>query len=170
MGHYRSNVRDLEFNLFEMLALEKVFATGTFGDLDGESVRQMLDEAAKLAEGPLAEAFADTDRQPPTFDPAAHSVSIPAPFKKAFGAWHDGEWFRVGMAEDIGGVPAPAMVEWAINEFALGAQPAAFIYSAGPKMADILYAVGNEQQQHWASLMIERDWCATMVLTEPDAG
>ncbi|MCH9669497.1 MAG: acyl-CoA dehydrogenase [Actinomycetia bacterium] len=170
MGHYKSNIRDLEFNLFEILSLEKVLASGSFGDLDGESVRQMLDEAARLAEGPLAEAFADTDRHPPTFDPATHTVSIPEPFKKAFGFWHDGEWFRVGMAEDIGGVPAPSTVEWAINEFALGAQPAAFMYSAGPKMAGIVYAVGNEQQRHWASLMIERNWGATMVLTEPDAG
>ena len=45
MGHYKSNVRDLEFNLFEVLELEKALATGEFGDLDGESVRQMLDEA-----------------------------------------------------------------------------------------------------------------------------
>ena len=52
MGHYKSNVRDLEFNLFEVLELEKALATGEFGDLDGESVRQMLDEASKLAEGP----------------------------------------------------------------------------------------------------------------------
>ena len=44
MGHYKSNVRDLEFNLFELLELEKALATGEFGDLDGESVRQMLDE------------------------------------------------------------------------------------------------------------------------------
>ncbi|CAA0124883.1 Butyryl-CoA dehydrogenase [Mycolicibacterium vanbaalenii] len=170
MGHYRSNVRDLEFNLFEMLSLEKVLATGEFGDLDGASVHQILDEAAKLAEGPLAEGFAETDRHPPTFDPATHTVSIPDPFKKAFRAWHGSDWFRVGMAEDIGGVPAPSMVEWAINEFALGAQPAVFLYSAGPKMADIVHAIGNEQQQHWASLMIERNWGATMVLTEPDAG
>ncbi len=170
MGHYRSNVRDLEFNLFEMLDLDKVVATGEFGDLDGESVRQMLGEAAKLAEGPLAEPFAETDRHPPTFDPSTHTVSIPGPFKKAYRAWHDGDWFRVGMAEDIGGVPAPSMVEWAINEFALGAQPAIFLYSAGPKMADIMNAIGNEQQRHWASLMIERNWGATMVLTEPDAG
>ena len=170
MGHYRSNVRDLEFNLFEMLDLDKVVATGEFGDLDGESVRQMLHEAAKLAEGPLAEPFAETDRHPPTFDPDTHTVSIPGPFKKAYRAWHNGDWFRVGMAEDIGGVPAPSMVEWAINEFALGAQPAIFLYSAGPKMADIMNAIGNEQQRHWASLMIERNWGATMVLTEPDAG
>ncbi|MDG4663048.1 acyl-CoA dehydrogenase [Mycobacterium sp. 236(2023)] len=170
MGHYKSNVRDLGFNLFEVLALEKVLATGEFGDLDVASVHDMLDEAAKLAEGPLAEAFAETDRNPPSFDPATHVVSIPEPFKKSFRAWQDGEWFRVGMSEDIGGVPAPSMLEWAINELALGAQPAVFMYSAGPKMADIINAVGNDLQKHWAALMVERNWGATMVLTEPDAG
>jgi hypothetical protein len=86
MGHYKSNVRDLEFNLYEVLDLEKVLATGEFGDLDAESVRQMLDEAARLAEGPLAEAFAESDRNPPTFDPDAHTVTLPDPFKKSFRA------------------------------------------------------------------------------------
>src|ERR1700727_1835534 len=66
MGHYRSNVRDLEFNLFEVLHLEKALASGEFGDLDGESVREMLHEASRLAEGPLAESFAEADRHPPT--------------------------------------------------------------------------------------------------------
>jgi len=69
MGHFRSNVRDLEFNLFEVLDLEKALATGEFGDLDGESVREMLDEAARQAEGPFAESFADADRNPPHVRP-----------------------------------------------------------------------------------------------------
>ncbi|HEX2284569.1 MAG TPA: acyl-CoA dehydrogenase, partial [Mycobacterium sp.] len=115
-------------------------------------------------------SFAEADRNPPTFDPSTHEVTLPEPFKKSLRAWQQGEWFRVGMPEAIGGVPAPAMVEWAINEFVLGAQPAAFMYLAGPKMADILYSIGNEQQRHWASLIVERNWGATMVLTEPDAG
>ena len=42
MSHYKSNVRDLEFNLFEVFDLEKVLATGAFGDLDGDTVREML--------------------------------------------------------------------------------------------------------------------------------
>ncbi|MDT5188047.1 MAG: hypothetical protein QOI28_298 [Mycobacterium sp.] len=170
MGHYKSNVRDLEFNLFEVLDLEKVLATGEFGDLDAESVREMLGEAAKQAEGPLAESFAETDRNPPTFDPDAHTVTVPEPFKKSLRTWQQGEWFRIGLSDEIGGVPAPAMVAWAINEFALGAQPAAFIYLAGPILADILHHVGNEQQKHWAAMAIDRNWGATMVLTEPDAG
>ena len=170
MGHYKSNVRDLEFNLCEVLDLEKVLATGEFGDLDADSVRQMLGEAARLAEGPLAESFAESDRNPPTFDPDAHTVTLPEPFKKSFRTWQQGEWFRIGLSEEIGGVPAPAMVAWAINEFPLGAQPAAFMYLAGPVLANILYHVGNEQQKHWAAMAIDRNWGATMVLTEPDAG
>ena len=120
MGHYKSNVRDLEFNLFEVLSLEKALATGEFGDLDGESVRQMLAEAAKLAEGPIAESFAETDRRPPTFDPDTHVVAIPEPFKQSLNAWRRGEWFRIGLDEGLDGVPAPAMLAWAINELPLG--------------------------------------------------
>jgi alkylation response protein AidB-like acyl-CoA dehydrogenase len=170
MGHYKSNVRDLEFNLFEVLSLDKALAGGAFGDLDGDSVRQMLAEASRLAEGPVAESFADGDRHPPTFDPETHVVSLPESFKKSVRAWHDGEWFRIGLDEHIGGVPAPSMVAWAINELVLGANPAVFMYLAGPILADILYGIGNEQQRGWASSAIERNWGATMVLTEPDAG
>jgi len=170
MGHYKSNVRDLEFNLFETLGLERVLADEAFGDLDGESVREMLSEAARLAEGPVAESFADGDRHPPTFDPDTHVVSLPEAFKKSLSAWRDGEWFRVGLDEDVGGVPAPSMVQWAVNELVLGANPPVFMFLAGPFMANILYGIGNEQQRHWAALAIERNWGATMVLTEPDAG
>jgi alkylation response protein AidB-like acyl-CoA dehydrogenase len=170
MGHYKSNVRDLEFNLFETLGLEQVLADEAFGDLDGESVREMLSEAARLAEGPVAESFADGDRHPPTFDPDTHVVSLPEPFKKSLSAWRDGEWFRVGLDEDVGGVPAPSMVQWAVNELVLGANPPVFMFLAGPFMANILYGIGNEQQRHWAALAIDRNWGATMVLTEPDAG
>ncbi len=163
-------MRDLEFNLFEVLDLEKALATGEFGDLDGESVREMLDEAARQAEGPLAEAFADADRNPPTFDPETHAVTIPESFKTSVRVWRQGEWWRIGLDENVGGVSAPSMLAWAINELALGGQPAAFMSLAGPFMADVLYGIGNEQQRHWASLMTERNWAATMVLSEPDAG
>jgi alkylation response protein AidB-like acyl-CoA dehydrogenase len=170
VAHYKSNVRDLEFNLFEVLQLEKVLASGEFGDLDAASIRDMLIEAARLAEGPLAESFAESDRHPPTFDPDTHAVTLPQAFKKSFRAWQQGEWFRIGLDEEVGGVPAPSMLTWAINEFPLGANPAAFMYLAGPILANILYHLGNEQQKHWAALAVERNWGATMVLTEPDAG
>ena len=170
MGHYKSNVRDLEFNLFELLELEKVLDGAEYGDLDADTVREILAEAARLAEGPVADSFAETDRHPPTFDPETHVVSIPEPFKQSLQAWEQGEYFRIGLDEQVGGMPAPAMVSWAVNELVLGANPAVFMYVAGPVMANIVFHIGNEQQRHWAQLAVERGWGATMVLTEPDAG
>ena len=170
MGHYKSNVRDLEFNLFEVLDIENALGSGQFGDLTSDTVRDMIRQAAEQAEGPLADSFADGDRHPPTFDPATHSVTLPKSFKDSVRSWHCAPWLRLAMSEGLGGIPAPATVRWAVNEFLVGGQPAAFFYLSGPPMLEVLYAEGNEQQRHWAARGIERRWGATMVLTEPDAG
>ena len=170
MSHYKANVRDLEFNLFEVLDLEKALATGEFGDLDGESVREMLAEAARLAQGPLAESFADGDRNPPEFDPESHAVRLPESFKASVRAWQEAGWPLLGIDEGLGDVHVPAAVNSAINEFLLGGQPAAFFYLTGPAMLNVLYRVGTPQQRRWAEIGIERNWGAAMVLTEPDAG
>src|SRR6201986_4788118 len=131
----------------------------------------MLHEVARLAEGPVAESFADADRNPPVFEPDRHTISVPAELAKSVQAVKDAEWWRIGLAEEIGGVSAPGPVTWAINEMLLGAKPAAaFFYSVGPAMANALYIEGTEQQKQWAATALERGWAATMVLTEADAG
>jgi alkylation response protein AidB-like acyl-CoA dehydrogenase len=171
LGHYITNVRDIEFNLFEVLNLGDVFASGGYGDLDVDTVRTMLDEVARLAEGPVAESFAVADRHPPVFDPDRHTISVPGELAKSVQAVKDAEWWRIGIAEELGGVAAPAPLTWAIHEMLVCANPsAAFWYALGPAMANALYVEGNEQQKRWAAMALERGWAATMVLTEPDAG
>ncbi|MFF0817929.1 acyl-CoA dehydrogenase [Rhodococcus sp. NPDC003318] len=170
MGHYKSNVRDLEFNLFEVLDLEKPLSEGTWGDLDADTIKNMLSEVARLAEGPLGESYADADRNPPVFDPETHEATLPESFKKSFRAMWDAEWYRMGLSEEVGGVPVPRALVWAISEMMLGAQPAAFMYQAGPSFADVLFKNGTDEQKQWAATCVERGWGATMVLTEPDAG
>ena len=170
MGHYKSNVRDLEFTLFEVLAIDRVLDTGAFGDLDAATVRSMLAEAARLAEGPLSESFADADRNPPTFDAATHEVHLPESFIRSTRAWQEAGWHKVGLTEEVGGTPAPSAVQWSIWELVLGAQPAAFVYTSGPQNAAILHALGNPTQQRWAEIAAEREWSGSMVLTEADAG
>ncbi|HME75505.1 MAG TPA: acyl-CoA dehydrogenase [Mycobacterium sp.] len=171
MGHYIANLRDIEFNLFEVLNLGAVLGSGRYHDLDVDTVRTMLDEVARLAEGPIAESFADADRNPPVFEPERHTISVSAELAKSVQAVKDAEWWRIGLAEEIGGVSAPGPVTWAINEMLHCANPAAaFFYSMGPAMANALYIEGNEQQKRWATMALERGWAATMVLTEADAG
>ena len=171
MGHYIANLRDLEFNLFEVLNIGTVLGSGRYRDLDVDTVRTMLDEVARLAEGPIADSFADADRNPPVFEPDRHTVSVSAELAKSVQTVKDAEWWRIGLAEGIGGVSAPGPVTWAINEMLHCANPAAaFFYSMGPAMANALSVEGTEPQKQWAAMALERGWAATMVLTEADAG
>ncbi|MDF3336992.1 acyl-CoA dehydrogenase [Mycolicibacterium septicum] len=170
MSHYKSNVRDQVFNLFDVFGIDKVFGTGKFADLDQDSAREMLAEIARLAEGPIAESFADGDRNPPVFDPKTHSVTLPESFKKSMRALLEGGWDKVGLSEELGGMPVPRALQWALIEHILGANPAAYMYAMGAGMCEIFYNNATEEQKKWAVLGAERGWGATMVLTEPDAG
>lgn len=170
MGHYIANVRDLEFNLFEVLDVGAVLGSGGYGDLDEETARTILAEAARLAEGPVAETFAFADRNPPVFDPAEHAITVPEELAKTVAALKEAGWWRLGMAEEIGGMPAPPPLAWAVNEMLICANPSANFFCLGPFMSQALYLEGNEQQRRWAAEGVERGWAATMVLTEPDAG
>ncbi|MFD2417913.1 acyl-CoA dehydrogenase [Amycolatopsis pigmentata] len=170
MGHYKSNVRDLEFNLFEVLGVQNRLGKGVLAESDEETARGVLSELNTLAVGPLAESFADADRNPPVYDPKTFSATLPESFKKSYRALWDGEWWRLGLSNELGGFGLPPTVCWAAAELILGANPALFMYLAGPNFAGILDRNGTEEQKRWARIMIDRGWGATMVLTEPDAG
>ncbi|GAA2620662.1 acyl-CoA dehydrogenase [Actinomadura fulvescens] len=170
MGHYKSNLRDLEFNLFEVFDRQDLLGSGPYAELDEDTVRSILDEVNRLAEGPLADSFEDADRNPPKFDPATGDVTMPESFKKSFKAWMDAEWYRVDLTPEFGGTGAPRSLTWAIAEQVLGANPAVYMFASGPGFAHILWNIGTPEQKKFAELALERQWGATMVLTEPDAG
>ncbi|CAM3609938.1 acyl-CoA dehydrogenase [Smaragdicoccus niigatensis] len=170
MGHYKSNVRDLEFNLFEVLGIGGLLDAGVWGDLDAETVRDILAEVARLGEGPIAESFADADRNPTRFDPVNHEVIVPESMKKTLAAIKDSGWSRVGIPEALGGVQVPAALQWSVSEILCAANSSALYFNLAPLMSSVLYELGTQEQKVWAKEGIERGWAATMVLTEPDAG
>jgi alkylation response protein AidB-like acyl-CoA dehydrogenase len=170
MSHYKSNRRDIEFNLFEFLRRDEILGTGVYDEMDVDTARAFLDEMERLAEHDLADAMIDSDRNPPVFDPATHSVVIPESFKKAQNAFMNSELWRLDLPSELGGTPAPSSLRWAIQEMLLGANPAVHIYAAGPGFAKMLYQNGTEAQKVMAQQMVDHRWGATMCLTEPDAG
>ena len=170
MGHYKSNVRDQVFNLFEVFGVDKAFGAGEYGDLDIDTAQEMLNEISRLAEGPVAESFADGDRHPAEFDPDTHSVTLPESFKKSVRVTLEAGWEKAGVTEELGGMPMPKALMWALHEHILGANPAVWMYGGGAGFAQIFYNLGTDEQKEWAKVIAERNWGATMVLTEPDAG
>src|ERR1700728_409493 len=171
MSHYKSNLRDIEFNLFEVLGRQEILGTGPFDEaVDADTARDMLAEANRLAVGPIADSFVDADRNPPVFDPAAGTVTLPESFRKSFRALMDAEWWRLSVPPELGGTVVPRSLAWAAASFILGANPAAWMFGNGPSFATVLWTIGTADQRRFAELAVERGWTATMVLTEPDAG
>jgi alkylation response protein AidB-like acyl-CoA dehydrogenase len=170
MSHYKSNLRDIEFNLFEVLRRQDLLGQAPYSELDEETVRGILAELAKMATGPLAESFADADRNPPVFDQATASVRIPESLRKSYRTYMDAEWYRLSLPPELGGTQAPRTLNWALAELILGSNPAIWMYTSGHTMARVLWELGTPEQKRFADLAIQREWGGTMVLTEPDAG
>jgi len=167
MGHYRSNLADIRFNLFDVFGLGRILERY---ELDPTTVDDMLVEVDRLAHGPVAESYAESDRNPPVYDPVSREVKMPEAFKRSYRAYMEAEWWRLDVPPEAGGTKAPRMLWWALAELIQGAQAPVYMFSGGPAFAGLLHTLGTEEQKRIAELMIEKRWGATMVLTEPDAG
>ena len=170
MSHYKSNLRDIEFALFEVFGVDRKLGHGRYADVDLDTARGMLAEVERLATGPLADSLLDSDRTPPVYDPQTQTVTLPESFKRSYRAYMDAEWWRMDIPEELGGTPVPAALRWAVAELVLGANPSVYMYAAGPAFAHILWQCGTAEQKRLAQLAVDRRWGSTMVLTEPDAG
>ena len=170
MSHYKTNLRDIEFNLFEVLGRDEVLGTGPFGEIDGETARSILAEVDRISRDELAASYEDSDRNPPVFDPATSTAPLPESFKKSYRAWMDAEYWRTQINEELGGTYGPSTLNWAIAEMVLGANAPIWMYGCGPAFAGVVHRNGNERDKRIAQLIVDREWGTTMVLTEPDAG
>ncbi len=170
MGHYKSNLRDIEFNLFEVLKRQDLLGAEPYPERGRADRAGDPGRGQQLAAGPVAESFAEADRHPPVFDPATHSVLIAEAFKKSYRAFMDAEWFRLELPPELGGTSVPRSLGWAVAELILGANPAVWMYASVGSFSHALWLLGTAAQQRIAEQAVEHQWAYTMVLTEPDAG
>ena len=172
MSHFKSNLRDIEFNLFEVFKVQDYMDAEAFSGFDQETALESLKEIERIAREDLAASFVESDRTPPVFDPTTHTAPVPAAFKKSYDTYMESGFWALGLPEEIGCQPAPATVVWTAAEMILGAHAPIYMFSAGPFFASVVYhnANGVERDVKIAKHMVERQWGATMVLTEPDAG
>ena len=170
MSHYIANLRDIEFCLFDLLERDSILGKGIYKDLDRETAMGMLEEVKRMSENDLAASFVDSDRKGVDFNAATGDVKLPESFKKSYKTFIDNEWWRIDAPVELGGTAIPPSIRWAIAEMVLGSNPSIHIYASGTAFAHVAYAYGTEEQKKIAKLMVDKQWGATMMLTEPDAG
>ncbi|MEN8115231.1 MAG: acyl-CoA dehydrogenase family protein, partial [Actinomycetota bacterium] len=169
MSHYISNLRDLEFNIFEAFNADEYLGEAPFEDIDHDTAADILRELDRLAREDFAESFEEADRT--KLKLVDGEVELPAGVKKSLDALHDGGWHLIGVPKTLGGFGAPEVLRWAAGELFAGGNAAISLYPIGGLMARVIEAEGTpEQVERFAKPMVERNWGSTMVLTEPDAG
>jgi len=170
-AHYKSNLRDIFFNLFEVLDIERTsLAKPPFGSMDGDTAREALIGMEEHAQRFLAPTFVTGDRVELGFD-GQGNVTLPPGFVKALEAYYEGGWNNFELPERLGGFGAPPSVCWAAFELLAGANASVCFYILGNFMATVIDQLGTpEQKARYVPKMLAEHWGATMVLTEPDAG
>ena len=168
MSHYRSNLRDIEFNLFEVLRIQDHLGMGDWPDLDVDTARDVLHEIERLAREDFAASYVDQDRIP--LELSDGRVVLPDSVKAGVRAYKDGGWDRFGAPAELGGMPAPPTLMWATQEMLLASNTTVTWYAGGSLFARVLFEEGTEEQQALARLWMEKQWSGSMILTEPDAG
>ncbi|MCK6548743.1 acyl-CoA dehydrogenase [Myxococcota bacterium] len=169
--HYKSNLRDQFFNLFEVFEIQKTaLGQGAFSSVDEAAVRDVLTAYEEFARNELAPSFAEADKKGVALDPDGE-VRLPEGMKKAFHAFYDGGWQNIELPESLGGYGFPPSVAWSAFEISAGSHAAIAFYLFGPQIARVIDELGTEsQKKRYLKNILERRWGAAMVLTEPDAG
>jgi alkylation response protein AidB-like acyl-CoA dehydrogenase len=169
--HYRANLRDSFFNLFEFLDIERTsLGKAPFGSFDGDDARASLRTLEELCHREIATSFAEADRVALKLD-ADGNVTIPAALSRSIRAYFDAGFQRLELPEHLGGYGAPPTVCAAGLELTAGAHPSIAFYLFGGFVAKTIDRLGTpEQRALYVKNIIERNWGGSMVLTEPDAG
>jgi hypothetical protein len=131
MTHYKSNLRDLEFNLFEVFGADQAFGQAPYDEIDAETARDVSPRST--VSRPRISRRATRGRpQPAVFDPATHTAPLPESFKKSFATWMAAEFWRLDLPSELGrhaGAAGPVVV--ARRAGARRERPV-WMYSSGP--------------------------------------
>jgi alkylation response protein AidB-like acyl-CoA dehydrogenase len=166
MGKYRVDLRDVEFNLTEMLQVQNWQKYG----LEDQDIKGILTEYVKFVEN---EVF--PSREPSDQIGLKHidgKVIVPEVLRGPQKSFYDNGWFALGMPEDIGGTPVPEALYVSCMSLATGANCAWMMYPGLSRAAlNVINLKGSEfMKTHIVPPMMSGAWGGTMCLTEAGAG
>lgn len=166
MAKFRTDLKDIQFNLFKDLKVQE--HTKDFGENDLNDIIIQFD---KFAENEVFSCRIEGDEVGVKLDPEK-GVLVPESFKKTTHQYYENGWFALGYPEEIGGMPAPQSVTTACTSIYVGANVALSMYSGLSQGAmNVILQVGSqEQKDKFIPPMMEGRWGGTMCLTEPGAG
>ena len=171
MWHYEPPLRDMRYVIEDVLGLPGQWARlPAFAELDADTARQVLDEAAKFARDVLAPTNAGGDLEGCHWNDGA--VRTPKGFRDAYRAFVAAGWPSLACVPEAGGQGLPQVLNAALYEMLAAANHAWTMYPGLLHGAyECLHAHASpELKALFLDKVVSGEWLATMCLTEAHAG
>lgn len=166
MGKYHADLRDIEFNLFDVLNIQRLKQFG----LEEADYRGIITEYNKFVENEIFPSREPSDvHGVKMVDGKVKVAPVLHPVQKGF---YENGWYALGLPADIGGTPVPEALYTSCMSLATGANCAWMMYPGLTRAAmNVLRLKGNDFMKNViVPKMFSGEWGGTMCLTEPGAG
>ncbi|WP_321394855.1 acyl-CoA dehydrogenase [Emcibacter sp.] len=170
MSFLFDHMREVRFQLRQVLECEDLFASGVYADYSPETMDAFLETARAIAEDHYLPHYQDGDRQEPTFD--GEKVSLLPEVETAWRAFADAGFLSAHHDPDHGGMNMPQVLSNACMSFFYGANLAFAAYSLLTiGAANLIRSFGSADQiSRFLPPMTDGRFAGTMALTEPGQG
>jgi alkylation response protein AidB-like acyl-CoA dehydrogenase len=170
MSEYQAPLKDMRFLIHEVVGLEQVNALPVFAEASAELVDQILDEAARFANGVLSPLNWVGDRQGARLDEG--KVSTPPGFRDAYRQFAESGWNGLTAEVEYDGQGLPRIVGTPVSEMWHSSNMAFTLCPLLTQGAiEAIRLCGSDAlRTRFLPRMISGEWTGTMNLTEPQAG
>jgi alkylation response protein AidB-like acyl-CoA dehydrogenase len=173
MGQYVAPLRDMQFVLHELLAVEgELKHLPKYEEIDADIINQVLEEGGKFTSEVLFPLNHSGDREGCHHDKVTKEVTTPKGFKAAYEQYVAAGWPALSCDPEFGGQGLPLVLNNSFYEMMNSANQAWTMYPGLSHGAyECIHEHGTqEQKETYLTKLISGEWTGTMCLTEPHCG
>lgn len=166
MGYYKADLRDIEFNLTELLKVQDHQEYG----LGEQDIKGILTEYDKFVENEVFPTREISDQQ--GVKHVNGKVLAPESFHGLNKKFYENGWFALALPPEAGGTPVPEALYVSCLSLGTGANCAWTMYQGLSRAAlNVLWLKGDDFMKNViVPKMMTGEWGGTMCLTEAGAG
>ena len=164
MGRYKTDLRDVNFNLFDVLKIE------THSDMGAADLKEIVAQVDNFYEKEIFPTREKSDHAGVKL--TAEGVRVPEILKAPHKAFYDNGWFAIGMPEEWGGTKLPEALALVSTSLATAANTSWYMYPGLSRAAlNVILKKGTDAQKSvYVPRMMDGRMGGTMCLTEAGAG
>ena len=167
MANYKTDLRDVHFNLFKMCKIQKAAEELGYGEPE---LKDTVEQFDKFVENEIYPTRIPSDEEGVKM--VDGNVKVPECFGPLNKKFYENGWYALGYPEEFGGMPAPHALKIACYSMAIGSNVSwSMYYGLTQGAMNVIMKVGSQEQKDlYVPKMMEGTWGGTMCLTEAGAG